>query len=68
MGYLGSKLEDYWPHQLIEEVNRQMKQMAKDIDIEYLVNFSIEITKLSSTLEQIFNKSLDSFIVKNNKL
>ena len=24
MGYLGSHLEDYWPHQLVEEAIRQL--------------------------------------------
>ena len=55
MGYLGMHLEDYYPHQLIEEANRQLKE-----DIQHEVDFKElkrQVKKLNKLVEKIEKKN-----------
>jgi len=49
MGYLGSHIEDYWPHQLLADVIRQIKTEKQDFpkdEIDKIKKMIIEIELL----------------------
>lgn len=54
MGYLGSSLEDYYPHQLLEQVIKQLHKDSSLLNEEYVLKYKeVILDQCNSIIEKI---------------